>query len=39
LSLNAPLGRALIGKAVGDSVEVETPRGTKAYEIIKVRYK
>ena len=26
-------------KTVGDSVEVETPRGTKAYEIIKVRYK
>ena len=39
LSLNSPLGRALIGKSVGDSVEVETPRGTKAYEIIKVRYK
>ncbi len=39
LSVSAPLGRALIGKAVGDSVEVTTPRGTKAYEITKVRFK
>lgn len=39
LSVSAPLGRALIGKTVGDSVEVTTPRGTKAYEIIKVRFK
>ena len=39
LSVSAPLGRALIGKTVGDSVEVTTPRGTKAYEITKVRFK
>jgi len=39
LSVNAPLGRALINKTVGDSVEVTTPRGTKAYEITKVRFK
>lgn len=39
LSVKAPLGRALIGKTIGDSVEVTTPRGTKAYEIIKVSFK
>ena len=39
LSVNAPLGRALINKTVGDSVEVTTPRGTKAYEITKVQFK
>ena len=39
ISVNAPLGRALIGKTVGDSVEVTTPRGAKAYEIIKVEFK
>ncbi len=39
LSVSAPLGRALIGKTIGDSVEVTTPRGTKAYEITKVRFK
>lgn len=39
LSTTSPIGRALIGKAVGDSVEVTTPRGAKAYEIIEVEYK
>jgi transcription elongation factor GreA len=39
LSLSAPLSRALIGKAVGDMVEVKTPKGTKSYEILKVIYK
>ena len=39
LSVGAPLARALIGKSVGDSVEVSTPGGSKAYEILKVEYK
>lgn len=39
LSLVSPLARALIGKEKGDSVEVTTPGGSKAYEIIKVQYK
>jgi transcription elongation factor GreA len=39
LSLTSPLARALIGKSKGDSVEVSTPSGAKAYEIIKVQYK
>ncbi len=39
LSVAAPIARALIGKSVGDSVEVVTPRGQKDYEIIKVRFK
>ncbi|MBL8690537.1 MAG: transcription elongation factor GreA [Rhodospirillaceae bacterium] len=38
LSITAPLARALIGKAVGDSVEVVTPRGSKSYEIVKIRF-
>ena len=38
LAITAPLSRALIGKEVGDSVEVATPAGEKAYEIVKVRY-
>ena len=36
LAINAPLAR--IGKSVGDSVEVSTPKGEKSYEIVKVRY-
>ncbi len=39
LSVTSPLARALISKSVGDSVEVPTPKGAKAYEVIKVKYK
>ncbi|WP_341701849.1 transcription elongation factor GreA [Ferrovibrio sp.] len=39
LSITAPLARALVGKAEGDSVEVTTPGGAKAYEIISVAFK
>ena len=39
LSVAAPIARALIGKSVGDSVEVVTPRGQKDYEIVKVKFK
>jgi transcription elongation factor GreA len=38
LNVRSPLARALIGKDEGDSVEVQTPRGGKAYEILSVRY-
>ena len=38
LAVTAPLARALIGKSVGDSVEVSTPKGEKSYEILRVRY-
>ena len=39
LSIISPTARALIGKSLGDSVEVTTPGGSKSYEIIKVQYK
>lgn len=39
LALTAPLPRALIGKALGESVEVTTPSGSKSYEILAVSYK
>lgn len=39
LSITAPLARALIGKTVGDAVEVSTPRGSKSYEIIDVEFR
>jgi transcription elongation factor GreA len=38
LSVSAPLARALIGKQVGDSVEVTTPGGSKSYEILDVKF-
>lgn len=38
LSLQAPLSRALIGKASGDVVKVTTPGGQKSYEIVSVNF-
>jgi len=38
LSVTAPMARALIGKSLGDSVEVVSPGGSKSYEIVKVDY-
>jgi transcription elongation factor GreA len=38
LNIHSPLARALISKDVGDSVEVNTPGGTKDYEILDVKY-
>lgn len=39
ISIRSPIARALIGKEVGDSVEVNTPGGGKAYEVLAVRYR
>jgi transcription elongation factor GreA len=36
ISVDSPLGRALIGKEVDDVVEVKTPNGIREYEIIGV---
>ncbi len=38
ISYNSPLGRALIGREVGDEVEVSTPSGDRYYEIEKVQF-
>jgi transcription elongation factor GreA len=38
VSITSPTARALIGKKVGDSVEVNTPGGGKSYEILKVAF-
>ena len=38
VSITSPTARALIGKKVGDTVEVNTPGGGKSYEIVKVVY-
>ena len=39
LAITSPLARALVGKSVGDSVEVTTPGGSRSYEISKVAFK
>jgi len=38
ISYNSPLGRALIGRLVGEEVEVTTPSGDRSYEIEKVEF-
>ena len=38
ISLSSPIARALISKQVGDSIEVNAPGGTKAYEILDVSW-
>jgi transcription elongation factor GreA len=39
ISVQSPLGRALIGKTVGDTAEVTAPGGGKAYEVLGVKFK
>jgi transcription elongation factor GreA len=38
ISISSPIARALIGKAKGDTVEVTTPGGARAYEILDVKF-
>jgi transcription elongation factor GreA len=38
LNIRSPLARALIGKSVGDTVEVMTPGGGRCYEVLQVNY-
>lgn len=38
LNIKSPLARELIGKDEGDNVEVSTPGGEKAYEVLKIAY-
>jgi len=36
ISFKSPLGKMLLGKRKGDSVEIDAPEGKKEYKIIKV---
>ena len=38
ISINSPIAKAFIGKAVGDVAEVNTPGGAKSYEILDIKY-
>jgi transcription elongation factor GreA len=38
VSITSPIARALVGKKVGDQVEVTAPGGAKSYEILDVRF-
>ena len=36
ISTSSPIAKAMIGKSVGDSIEVQTPRGPHPYEIVSI---
>ncbi len=36
LSAESPIGKALMDTQVGETVEVETPKGTKAFKVLKL---
>jgi len=38
ISISSPIARALIGKEVGDAIEVNAPGGARGYEIVEVRF-
>ncbi|MCR4347395.1 MAG: transcription elongation factor GreA [Sulfuricaulis sp.] len=38
ISISSPIARALIGKELGDVVEVQVPGGVRSYEILAIRY-
>jgi len=38
ISYNSPLGRALIGRKVGEDVEFSTPSGDRYYQIKKIEF-
>ncbi len=39
ISISSPISRSLIGKSVGDSIEVKAPGGSKFYEVLEVMWK
>ena len=39
ISISSPLARALVGKKKGAQVEVVTPGGAKAFEVLKVEWR
>jgi transcription elongation factor GreB len=38
LSMDSPLGNAMLGKQVDDEIKISTPKGVKVYYVSKIRY-
>ena len=39
ISINSPISKGLLGKSIGDKVEITVPAGTVAFEIIEISRK
>lgn len=39
ISISSPIARALIGKSKGETAEVNTPKGSRSYEVLKIEWK
>jgi transcription elongation factor GreA len=37
ISTTSPIGKALLGRRVGDEIEVQTPAGVKEFEVIRLK--
>jgi transcription elongation factor GreA len=37
ISTNSPIGNALLGKKVGETIEIETPNGKTAFKILEIK--
>ncbi|NGO54424.1 transcription elongation factor GreA [Allomesorhizobium camelthorni] len=38
ISISSPIARALIGKEVGETIEVNAPGGPRGYEVVQVQF-
>ena len=38
ISVDSPVGKAMLGKRVGDEVVVQTPSGERCYDLMEIRY-
>lgn len=38
ISIESPVGKALVGKKVGDSIEIKIPNGTRNLEVLKIEW-
>lgn len=37
ISTSSPIGKALLGRRVGDEIKVQTPAGSKEFELVRLR--
>jgi transcription elongation factor GreA len=38
ISITSPVARALMGREVGDEIEVKVPKGRREFEVLEIRY-